>query len=188
MSDETIRGPANLLRSALMLVGLTVAGLSAPALAQDTADSADADSASVTTGTGMLPSSVTVGEIDPNGKVPVLNGVPGSGIPNMDLAIPLSILTHGNSYCFTVSLQDYNVTGNYEVDYYIKQVVEGVTKTIVHQTIVTNKSTEPGDTWVWDIYSAAIPDSPGIATLYGRVRWGTGYTTEAVISTKILIQ
>jgi hypothetical protein len=106
----------------------------------------------------------------------------------MDVSIPLSILTHGNSYCFTVSLQDYNVTGDYEVDYYIRQEVGGVTSTIVRQTIATGKTTVPGDVWVWDIYSKAIPNSPGIATLYGRVRWGTGYTTEALISTKILIQ
>lgn len=183
MNDKVIRRSANYLRSALVLVGLAAGGLSLPALAQDTADSAK-----LTTGTGMLPSSVTVGAIDPNDKVPVLNGVPGSGVTNMDVSIPLSILTHGNSYCFTVSLQDYNVTGDYEVDYYIRQEVGGVTSTIVRQTIATGKTTVPGDVWVWDIYSKAIPNSPGIATLYGRVRWGTGYTTEALISTKILIQ
>lgn len=183
MNEETNRGSTTNLRGALVLLGLAAAGFSLPALSQDMADSAN-----VTTGTGMLPTSITVGAIDPAGKVPVLDGVPGSGVSNMAVSFPLAVLTHGNSYCFTVSLQDYNVTGDYEVDYYIKQDVGGVTKTILKQTIVTGKTAAPGTLWVWDAYSEAIPDSPGIATLYGRVRWGTGYSTEAVISTKILIQ
>jgi hypothetical protein len=41
---------------------------------------------------------------------------------------------------------------------------------------------------VWSIYGKALPDSPGIATLIGRVRWGTGYTNEAIVSAKILTQ
>jgi hypothetical protein len=164
----------------VLLAGLLAAGLTGPVFAQD--------SAQLTVGTGMLPAMVAAGEIDPNGKVPVLDGVAGSGIANADIAIPLTVLTHGTSYCISVALQDVNVTGDYEVDYYIKQEISGVTKTIAEQMIVTGKTTVPGDTWVWFIYSKDIPDSPGIATLVGRVRWGTGYTTEATVSSKILIQ
>jgi hypothetical protein len=174
---------------ALLLAGLLAGGLAGPVFAQDAAVRNDsADSALVTVGTGMLPALVTAGAIDPNGKVPVLDGVAGSGVANADISIPLTVLTHGTSYCFSVALQDVNVTGDYEVDYYIKQEKSGVTKTIAEQMIVTGKTTAPGDTWVWFIYSKDIPDSPGIATLVGRVRWGTGYTTEATVSSKILIQ
>jgi hypothetical protein len=203
-----------LLFGTLLLMGLVTAGLSGVALAQDSeakpiVDAANSkstlapiaeatlapddldesvDPATTVTGTGMLPASVTVGVIDPAGKVPVLNGIPGSEVPNSAVSFPLTVLTHGISYCYTITVQDNNVTGDYELDYYIRQVVGGVAKTIVDKKIVTGKSTEPGDTWVWSIYGKALPDSPGIATLVGRVRWGTGYTNEAIVSSKILIQ
>jgi hypothetical protein len=182
-------GSSKLRGAALLLAGLLAGGLTGPVFAQDAAVRNDsADSALVTVGTGMLPALVAAGAIDPNGKVPVLDGVAGSGVANADISIPLTVLTHGTSYCITVALQDVNVTGDYEVDYYIKQEKSGVTKTIAEQMIVTGKTTVPGDTWVWFIYSKDIPNSPGIATLVGRVRWGTGYTTEATVTSKILIQ
>lgn len=182
-------GSSKLRGAALLLAGLLAGGLTGPVFAQDAAVRNDsADSALLTVGTGMLPALVAAGAIDPNGKVPVLDGVAGSGVANADISIPLTVLTHGTSYCITVALQDVNVTGDYEVDYYIKQEKSGVTKTIAEQMIVTGKTTVPGDTWVWFIYSKDIPNSPGIATLVGRVRWGTGYTTEATVTSKILIQ
>jgi hypothetical protein len=164
----------------------TLAPVAESALASEDVD--DSTVAAVVTGTGILPASVTIAAIDPDGKVPALDAVPGSGVPNMDVSIPLTLVTHGNSYCVTVAMQDYDVTGDYEVDWYIKQVVGGTSKTIVEQKVVTGKTTAPGDTWVWSIYTKALPDSPGFATLVGRVRWGTGYTTQATVTAKILIQ
>jgi hypothetical protein len=158
---------------------------SAPAIAQE---AASVDSAKLTTGTGFLPAFVTAGTVDPNGKVPAFNGVPGSGVTNLDVSVPLTVLTHGTSYEITVALQDYNVTGDYEVDYYIKQTVGGVTSTILEQKIVSGQTADPGQFFAWAIVGKAIPDSPGVATLVGRVRWGTGYTTEATVSSTIVIQ
>ena len=106
------------------------------------------DPATLVIGTGTLPASIAVGAIDPAGMVPVLNGVPGSGVPNSDVSIPLTVLTHGTSYCYTVSIEDNNVTGDYEVDYYIRQVVGGVAKTIVDKMIVKARTTAPGGMWV----------------------------------------
>jgi len=181
-----------------LAIVLGAAGASLRAQAQESespsSDAADslgtdvnAEAEPLTTGTGMLPTSVTVGVIDPNGKVPTVNAVAGAAVPNIDVSFPTSILTHGNSYCFTVSLQDVNVTGAYEVDYYIKRTTGGKTKTLLEQTLVSG-NTAPGDVWVWDAYSKAIPDSPGTATLVGRVRWGTGFKTQAIITSTILIQ
>jgi hypothetical protein len=64
------------------------------------------------------------------------------------VSIPLTVLTHGTSYCYTVSIEDNNVTGDYEVDYYIRQVVGGVAKTIVDKMIVKARTTAPGGMWV----------------------------------------
>jgi hypothetical protein len=212
--DNCERGSVRRLCGTLLAVGLMAAGFSGGVYAQDTeakpiVGSPDAKStiapiaettlvsedldesaepATEVTGTGMLPASITAGVIDPAGKVPVLNGIAGSEVPNSAVSIPLTVLTHGTSYCYTISLEDNNVTGDYELDYYIRQVVGGVTKTLVDQKIVTGKTTAPGDVWVWSIYGKALPDSPGIATLYGRVRWGTGYTNQAIVSSKILIK
>jgi hypothetical protein len=212
--DNCMRGSVRRLCGTLLAVGLMAGAFSGGVYAQDTEakpivgspnakstiapiaaatlESEDPDEsaepAALVTGTGMLPASITAGAIDPASKVPVLDGIAGSEVTNSAVSIPLTVLTHGTSYCYTISLEDNNVTGDYELDYYIKQVVGGVTKTIDAQKIVTGKTTAPGDVWVWSIYGKALPDSPGIATLYGRVRWGTGYTTQAIVSSKILIQ
>jgi hypothetical protein len=184
MSSDSFRASEVRVYAAL-LVGLVLEGLSGLALAQE---ASSADSAMLTVGTGFLPAFVTAGAIDPNGKVPAFNAVPGAGVANLAVAIPVTLLTHGDSYCITVALQDNNVTGDYEVDYYIRQLVGGVMKTILEQKIVTGKTAAPGDAYVWAITSKAIPDSPGIATLVGRVRWGAGYTTEATVTSTILIE
>jgi hypothetical protein len=35
----------------------------------------------------------------------------------------------------------------------------------------------PGDVWIWIATGAAIPNSPGVATLTGSVKYGTTTTT-----------
>lgn len=141
-----------------------------------------------TTGNGFLPAAVTAGEIDRNGKVPALNAVPGSAVSNLDIAVPQTVLTHGQSYCFTVALQDFNVTGEYEVDYFIVQTVNGKTTVVQYDLMVSGKQSAPGDMWVWDVFGKALPDSPGPATLVGRVRWGTNYDMQAIVASKVQIQ
>jgi hypothetical protein len=42
----------------------------------------------------MLPTSMTAGLIDPAGKVPTINGVPGSQVTNLDVSFPLALLAH----------------------------------------------------------------------------------------------
>ncbi|GAC1432049.1 MAG: hypothetical protein NVSMB62_28930 [Acidobacteriaceae bacterium] len=49
-------------------------------------------------------------------------------------------------------------------------------------------SIAPGDVYVWGIVGTALPNAPGLATLIGRVRWGTGYSTQAVVKTTVVIQ
>ena len=195
------------LRAALLLAGLSAAGFSPAVPAVEAAKSpvssadvealvaadAELDPATLaalteTTGDGILPAAVLAGTIDKNGKVPALNDVAGSAVSSVSVATPLTVLTHGVSYSFTIALEDYNVTGDYEVDYYILQTVGGKTKAVQSQLLFTGKTTKPLDYWVWSIYGKKLVDSPGVATLVGRVRWGTAYGTQAVVTSKILIE
>jgi hypothetical protein len=151
-------------------------------------DAATVAALTETTGNGILPGAMLVGTIDKNGKVPALGAVTGSAVSTLSVAVPLTVLQHGVSYCYTIALQDYNVTGAYEVDYYILQTVAGKTKAVQSQLYFKGKTTSPGNVWVWDLYGKALVDSPGPATLVGRVRWGAGYGTQAVVSSKIIIE
>jgi hypothetical protein len=198
MSSTNIRR-GNPVGTALLLGGLCAMSYGAAVPASEVVDAsvpsegAELDPATLaalteTTGDGILPAAILAGTIDKNGKVPALNAVAGSAVSNVSVAIPLTVLTHGVSYCYTIALQDYNVTGDYEVEYFILQTVGATTKVVQSQLYFKGKTTSPGEVWVWDLYGKALADSPGPATLVGLVRWGTAYDTQAVVTSKILIK
>jgi len=168
--------------ASLFVVGLA---LTASGFAQESSDSQSTEATAIP---GVLPSFIVAGEPDPDGKVPVFNGVPGSGVSNIAVADPETVLTHGKNYVYTVFFEDYNVTGTYKVEYELTQVVGTTTKTLQKGTIVTGKSFTPGTLWAWVIEGPAIPDSPGLATLEGKIKYGTDYGTEATVKTPVLIQ
>jgi hypothetical protein len=132
---------------------------------------------------GMLPSFITAGNIDPNGKVPTLNGVPGSAVENLDLAFPVTVLTQGTRYVYSVVVQDYNYTGSCTVAFKLTQVQGTKTVTLDSGTITTF-NTAPGNIWVWVTTGKAIPNSPGLATLTGSLKYGT--TTTSTKTTVVL--
>jgi hypothetical protein len=125
---------------------------------------------------GMLPAFIAAGNIDPNGKVPALNAVPGAGVSNLSLAFPVTVLNHGTRYVYSVVLQDFNFTGSATVSFKLTQVQSGKTVTLDSSTIKTF-TTAPGNVWIWVTTGAAIPNSPGVATLTGYVKYGTTTTT-----------
>jgi hypothetical protein len=137
---------------------------------------------------GVLPAFIVAGLPDPKGKVPTFNGVPGAGVTNLDIAEPLTILTHGQKYVYLVSFEDYDVTGTYEVEYELTQTVGTTTKTLQSGTIVKGKSFTPDTVWAWAIEGPAIPDSPGLSTLEGTIKYGTDYGTGATVKTTVLIK
>jgi len=132
---------------------------------------------------GILPAFITAGIIDPNGKVPALNAVPGSGVANLSEAMPLTILNHGNSYSYLVALQDYNFTGTCVVSFKLTQLQNGNIVTLDSGTIKTFDSS-PGQVWAWVKTGKPIPNAPGIATLMGSVKYGT--KTVSVKTTVVL--
>jgi len=132
----------------------------------------------------MVPTSVTAGYIDPAGKVPTINGVPGSGVSNLDVSFPVGLLVHGNNYVYSVTGQDNNYTGSCEVGFTLTQVQNGKSVTL-DSGLITTFTTAPGNVWLWVITGKAIPDSPGAATLTGIFKCGTNTNT---IKTAVLLQ
>jgi hypothetical protein len=133
---------------------------------------------------GMLPAFISAGYIDPNGKVPTINAVPGSGIENLDISFPVTVLNHGTNYVYSVVVQDNNYSGKCTVAYKLTQVQNGKTVTLDSLTI-TSFTTAPGNVWLWVATGKAIPNSPGIATLTGILTYGGTTTTT---KTSVLLQ
>jgi hypothetical protein len=132
----------------------------------------------------MLPTSITAGSIDPAGKVPAIDGVPGSKVTNVDVAFPLGLLKHGTEYVYSFTIQDNNYTGSCTASYSLTQVQDGKTVTLESADFKTF-TTKPGNYWFWVGTGKAIPDSPGLAKLNGIVKCGTSTNT---ISSTVLLQ
>ena len=166
----------NLLRSSGLVLALAVAAcFAATAAAQD---------APVTV-PGVLPAFITAGVVDPNGKVPALNGVPGSGIANLDIAQPATILAHGTNYWYIVAFQDTTFNGMCSVTFSLTQVQGTKTVTLDHGTVKSSYSCAPASTWAWAVLGKAVPNAPGLATLTGFVKYGT---KTVATKTTVLIQ
>jgi hypothetical protein len=129
---------------------------------------------------GVLPAYITAGLIDPNGKVPVLNGIQGAGVPSLSEAMPMTVLIHGTSYSYLIALQDYNYTGTIVASYKLTQVQAGKTVTL-DSGAIKSFSSAPGNVWAWVTVGKAIPNSAGVATLTGSVKYGTTTTSTKTV-------
>ncbi len=114
--------------------------------------------------TGTLP--------DPNGQVPALNKVPGAGVTNLDIGIPVMIFNHGSSYVYATALEDLNFTGTCQATIKLTQVQAGKSVILDSGTDPTFNC-KPGTSWAWVIFGKPIPNSPGLATLTSTVKYGT---------------
>jgi hypothetical protein len=166
--------------AALALFTLTV-GLSASAQAQT--EEAASNEPTPATLPAMLPTSITAGLPDPAGKVPTINGVPGSQVTNLDVSFPLALLVHSNRYVYSTTVQDNSYIGSCTVSYALTQVQNGK-KVTLDSAVITKFKTAPGNIWLWVMLGKAIPNSPGLATLTGSFKCGT--TTNRISSTVLL--
>jgi hypothetical protein len=131
---------------------------------------------------GIVPAFITAGLPDPDGKVPTLNGVAGSGVTNLDISFPMTLLTHGTSYVYTFTFEDVNFTGTCQASFALTQIQ--FNKTV---TLDSGKdpafSCGPGTFWFWTFNGKVIPDFPRPAILTGTVTYGT---TKANISSTVV--
>lgn len=131
---------------------------------------------------GIVPAFITAGVPDPKGKVPALNGVTGSGVLNLDIAFPMTLLTHGSNYVYTFSFEDVNFTGTCQASFTLTQIQFNKTVTL-DSGKDPSFSCGPGSFWFWTFNGKVIPDFPGPATLTGTVTYGT---SKANISTTVV--
>ncbi len=138
--------------------------------------------AAATTPPGLI-NMVIAGQPDPANVVPQFNIAPGSQVNNLSVAIPESVLTHGATYIYWVSFESVSFTGTCTVSYDISQKINGKTK-ILQSAKILKFQCGPGQ-YGAGIGGAAVPNSPGAATLTGTVAYGS---TKAKLSTAIVIQ
>ncbi len=126
---------------------------------------------------------------DPNGVLPAFNIVPGAGIPSWSSGLAQSVLTHGQSYEYCVSLASGTAVGKASVAY---KITRG-TAVIQSETFVKPSQYSVGSGGVW-YYCAGyhvLPNSPGAATLTGVATFtATGTTTPVVtkLSVPLLLE
>ena len=141
-------------------------------------------SALAVTATGVLITTVTASNLDPNGKVPTTNGVPGAGVANIDLADPVAILTHGTTYFYGVTTQNNTFSGTCKDSFKLTQV-QGGTTVVLDSGVIRSFDCTPGSAWFWVKAGKPVPNAPGPANLIGTVTYGTSKVT---MNIKVLIQ
>jgi hypothetical protein len=130
---------------------------------------------------GVLPTFLTAGLFDPNGKVPAINGIAGAGVDNLDVAFPQAVLLHGNFYVYLFATQNTTFSGTCTSSFKLTQVQGGKTVTLDSGTLKKDFSCTPGSYYAWDAVGKAMPNSPGLATLEGTIAFGKSKVTMKVL-------
>ena len=60
---------------------------------------------------GVMANFITAGNVDPKARVPALNAVPGAGVQNLSVALPVSVLLHGTAYQYLMSSENVTFKG-----------------------------------------------------------------------------
>jgi hypothetical protein len=112
-----------------------------------------------------------IGATDPNNKVPALDAVPGAGISNVSVALPVDILLPGVSYTVVFGVQNLGFNGTCTASYILGAGANG-------EQVISNYYTEPytcaaHSIWTFPFPVGAIPNIPGPALLTATVQFGT---------------
>jgi hypothetical protein len=130
---------------------------------------------------GVLPTFLTAGQFDPNGKVPAIDGITGAGVHNLDVAFPQAVLVHGGFYVYLFATQNTTFSGKCTSSYKLTQVQGGKTVTLDSAVLKKNFACTPGSYYAWDLTGKAIPNSPGLATLTGTITFGGNKVTMTTV-------
>jgi hypothetical protein len=125
----------------------------------------------------LMAAFVTLGVLDPNNVIPTVDGVPGAGIDNLDIAFPLTAVAHGTVYVVQVAAQDLTYNGSCSITYELDQKQKGVNVVLDSGTINGTFACKPGTTFAVGNRTHAIPNSPGAATLTGTITYGSKTAT-----------
>jgi hypothetical protein len=74
--------------------------------------------------------SFTAGFSDPNGVLPNFDEVPGAGVDNWDIALPVAVLHIGDNYTYQMTFHSVSFTGTCKATYKLTQVQGSQTVTL----------------------------------------------------------
>jgi hypothetical protein len=134
----------------------------------------------------IFPTGIALGEIDPNGKVPTLNGVPGAGVKNWDIALPRAVLKAGHDYELMVSAEDVGFTGACFGEVLMTQIQNGRKELLALVDVTDFIKCKPGHVYVKSREFGIIPDKPGPVTVSFSMHFSGHHKT--TIKVPMLIQ
>jgi hypothetical protein len=135
---------------------------------------------------GVVLTSFSIGLFDPNGKVPVLDGVPGAGVHNWDIPTPKALLLNGTSYIYQITFQSLTYSGSCKATYKLTQK-QGKKNVVLDSGVLapTFDCTSPSN-WVYAVPgSKPLAGVTGAATLTGTLTLDGGKIT---VQTPVTIQ
>lgn len=132
----------------------------------------------------ILISQISAGEPDHSNTIPTLDGVPGAGVHNWDIALPNAVLTVGQSYDFEMTFNDVSYAGPCRAGFTMTRKRHGVTETLFTRTFAITQCESPF-IYGMDNVTPPLPDAPGPATLTGWVTYGD---KTAKLAVPVLIQ
>jgi hypothetical protein len=132
--------------------------------------------------TGVITYAV-IGAADPNKKVTTLDGVSGAGVSNVDMPLPVYILTPGVVYTVTIGAQNDTYSGSCVASYALGTGANGAGNISNYST--ASYSCPATSIWTFPFPVSAIPKTPGPALLTATVKFGT---TSVVTKIPLVIQ
>src|ERR1700749_1506252 len=105
---------------------------------------------------GGLPTILTGGLFDPNGKVPIVNGVAGAGVSTLSVAFPQTVLAHGSFYVYLLGSENTSFNGTCTSSYTLTQVQGTKNVTLDSGTLKKNFSCTAGRAFAWALTGKVI--------------------------------
>jgi|SRR5579871_839303 len=128
---------------------------------------------------------VTAGQADPNGIIPAFNGVPGAGVYNWDIALPVTVLNVGQNYVFEAMVSDNSYSGPCKGYVELTQQQSGKKVVLARFVFWSKEDCSAGDGYGGSSNPVTIPDSPGAVMLSGVMTYGS---SKSVINVPMVIQ
>lgn len=127
---------------------------------------------------GVVLTSFSAGLTDPAGAVPTLDGVPGAGVHNWDIATPKALLLSGTTYTYQMTFQSIGYTGTCKATFKLTQKQGKKNVVLDSGVIVDTFDCSSPTNWVFAQTSAnAISGIPGPAKLTGTLILNGGKIT-----------
>lgn len=120
--------------------------------------------------------SFTAGFSDPNAVIPNFDAVPGAGVDNWDIALPVAVLHIGYNYTYQMTFHSVSYSGTCKATY---KLMQGQT-TLDSGTLVKKLDCTSPSIWAYFVNGPQIPNSPGPATLIGTLEFGGNKSTVKV--------